>query len=114
MKVSKERLTAIGNVVKEYSKIVIPVLGYAIFSKRGMIADALEELRYSGNVGYDDAAKVIMDSDMLTFYKTDILKLLKTGQKSEYYKTIIRVVKSDVLSSYKVEMIEELNEKMES
>lgn len=106
---SKERLYAIGNVVKEYSKVLGPVIGYVLYSNRGAIADVLEELRYSGNVNYNDAVKVIMNSNMLTSYKTDIMKILKKNESSEYYKTIINVVKSDVLSSYKVEMISEIN-----
>lgn len=111
MRVNKEVLTKVGYIVKEYSKVVLPALGYAIFSQRGRIPDALDELRYSGNVGYDDAAKVIIDSDMLSSYKTQIFKLLKAGKDVEYYKTIIRVVKSDLLTRYKVELIEELNGK---
>lgn len=108
---SKERLSAIGNVVKECSKVLLPVIGCAIYSQRGAIINALEELQYSGDVGYDDAAKVIMDCNIMSSYKTDIFKLLKTGEDSEYYKAIIHVVKSDMLSSYKVEMITEINNK---
>lgn len=113
MRLNKEELSKVGHIIKKYSKVVLPALGYVIFSQRGRIADALEELRYSGNVGYDDAAKVIMDSNMLSSYKTQIFKHMKLGRDSEYYKTVIRVVKSDLLTSYKVELIEELNAKNE-
>lgn len=107
--VNKERLSTIGNVVKEYSKVLGPLVGYAIFSQRGAIINAIDELRYSGNVKYDDAVKVIMDSDMIAAYKTNILKILKRDQDSEYYKTIIHIVKSDVIAAYKVDMISEIN-----
>lgn len=106
---SKERLSAIGNAVKECSRVLLPVIGCAIYSQRGAIINALDGLRYSGEVGYDDAAKVIMDSDMMSSYKTAVFKLLRTGEDSEYYKAIIHVVKSDALSSHKVEMITEIN-----
>lgn len=113
MKLNKERLYAVGKVVKEYSKVVIPVLGYVLFSRRGEIADAIEEFRYSGNATYDDAVKEIMNSNMFASYKTDIIKILKRGETSDYYKAVIHTVKSDVFASYKVNIISELNEKNE-
>ena len=109
--VGKEVLTKVGYIVKEYSKVVLPALGYAIFSQRGKLVGLLEELQYSGNVTYNDAVRVIMDSDMLTSYKTDIVKILKRNETSDYYKAVIHTVKSDILSIYKVDIIEELNAK---
>ena len=60
---------------------------------------------------YGGAVKAIMNSDMLSSYKQEAIKALKTDGSIDYYKAVIHVVYSSAMSSYKVNMIQDLSSK---
>lgn len=101
--VTKERLNAVGNFIKEGSKIVIPIMSYAVFSGAGH--ELLDKIRYSGKVKYDDAVKAITNSNMMSSDKTKALVSLKKDGDSEFYRAVIDTVTSTMFSSDKVETI---------
>lgn len=60
---------------------------------------------------YGDAVGAIMDSDMSSYYKNEVIGMLKCNGTKDYYRAVIRVVGNDDTSSYyKLHMIETLNE----
>lgn len=101
--VTKERLNAVGNFVRESSKVVIPIMGYAVFSGAGH--ELLNKIRYSGKIKYDDAVKAITNSNMMSSDKTKVLVSLKKDGDSEFYRAVINTVTSTMFSSDKVETI---------
>lgn len=101
--ITKEQLCAVGNFIKESSRIVIPIVGCAIFSETGR--ELLEKIRYSGNMKYDDAVKAITNSNMMSSDKAKVLTSLKKDGDSEFYKGVINTVTSSMFSSDKVETV---------
>lgn len=107
--ITKENLAKIGNVTKNVCAVAIPVLGSIVFSDLGR--ELLDDIRYSGNVNYDDAVKVITNSDMFSSYKVEALSLLKKDGDAAYYKAVIGIIRSNSFASYKIEMMKKMNEK---
>ena len=68
-------------------------------------------VRYSGDIGYSDAVGAIMNSDMYDSSKTKIIAALTKDADSEFYRTIIQVVKSNMYDSSKVSTIINMCEK---
>ena len=101
-----ETVKTVGDFAKRSFKVVVSILGVTLSSIT--IADVLDLVRYSGNVKYNDAVKVIMDSNMLPSYKAEIMTILKRDETSEYYKVVIDTVRSSMLGSTKVEIIRNL------
>ena len=99
--VGKDTMKTVTNVAKSLKGVVIPVLGVVLSSIT--ISDLLNAVRYSGNVGYDDAVKVIMNSNMMASYKTEAISVLKHDSTPDYYRAVISTVNSDMMSSYKVD-----------
>lgn len=59
---------------------------------------------------YGDAVEAIMDSGMLSSYKTEAIALLKRDGTTDYYRSVIRVIEDDsMLSSYKIDMVKTLS-----
>lgn len=94
-------------IAKGLKGVVVPVLGVVLSSIT--ISDLLSAVRYSGNVGYDDAVKVIMNSNMLSSYKTEAISALDKDGTSDYYRAVISTVNSDMMSSYKVDAIRNMS-----
>ena len=101
--VTKEHFNAIGNFVKESSRVVIPIVGYVAFSGAGQ--ELLNKIRYSGKIKYDDAVKAITNSNMMSSDKTKVLVSLKKDGDSEFYRAVINTVTSAMFSSDKVKTI---------
>ena len=104
--VKKEHLKAVGNFLKQSGKVIAPILGVVLSSVT--ISDLIDAFRYSGNVGYDDAVKVIMSSSMLGSDKARIMQVLKRDEDSEFYKAVIETVRSSMLGSTKIQIIENM------
>ena len=104
-KITKE---TVGTVVKIGGMTML--YGLAAMASRVSLKDVVDSIRYSGDVTYSDAINVVLESNMLSSYKEQAMKLLKKGRDSEYYKAIIKIIKSDMLSSYKIEAITTLSE----
>ena len=66
----------------------------------------MDMIRYNGNVGYDDAVKVVMDSSIPSYDKSRIMQFLKRDENSEYYRAVIHTIKSSMSSYTKVEIIQ--------
>ena len=97
----------VGRIVKIGS--VALLYGLASMASKTSVRDAIDSIRYSGNVSYCDAVGVIMDSDMFDSNKNRAMELLKKDGNVEYYKTIIKIIKSDMFDSNKIRTIETLN-----
>ena len=100
------------NIVKRNMKYIGPLAVAALYND-STITKIVDDIRYSGNVGYDDAIKAIMESKMYSSDKCDAVSVVKVGEKSEYYKAIIRVVRSKGYSSDKITMIKIMNKNIE-
>ena len=109
---NKNVLDGAMKVAKRGLRIVGPILVAAWYNK-STIQNVMEDIRLSGNVGYDDAVKVITNSVMYSSDKCDAVELLMTGQDSEYYKAIINVVRANMYSSDKLDLIRTMNNKLE-
>lgn len=105
--VGKDAMKTVANIAKSLKGVIIPVLGVVLSSIT--ISDLLNAVRYRGNVGYDDAVKVIMNSSMLASYKTEAITVLKHDGSPDYYRAVISTVNSDMMSSYKVDAIRNMS-----
>lgn len=74
-----------------------------------IISDGIERVRDSRPVGYDDAVNTIINSSMLSSYKSTAVKALRRDGDDSYYRAVIRIVNSDMLGSNKIELIDELS-----
>ena len=101
------RKNTVANVVKQVSKLVIPVVGVVLSNIT--VSELLNAFRYCGDVDYNDAVKAIMNSDMISSYKTEAISVLKRDETSEYYKAVISTINSDMISSYKVNVIRSMS-----
>ena len=99
----------IGKFAKKTCEFAI--YGVATILSYVSVKDTLDVIRYSGIVDYGDAVHAIMNSDMLSSYKTKAVEILPKDGNSDLYKAIIGVVRSDMLSSNKVKSIENICEK---
>ena len=68
------------------------------------------DVTYIGNVGYSDVFGAIMDSDMLSSTKKEAAAILPKDGDSELYKAILYVLRSDMMSSSKLETIRSICE----
>lgn len=105
-------LSGVAGYISKGIKIASPILVTMVLS--GKAKDKLEDIRYSGNVKYDDAVRAIMDSSMLSRCKREIASVVKADESSEYYRGVIYIVRSSMLSSDKVDLIKELSCKVEN
>ena len=105
-------LTCVAGVAKKGIRVIGPVTIAAVYN-RSTIQKVVEEIRYSGNVGYDDVIKVITDSGMYSSDKCRAVELLRGDGDSEYYKAVVNIVRSDGYSSSKLAMIETMNKKFD-
>lgn len=103
----KIRKEDVGNFAKNTGKVLL--YGLAIVLPRLTSKDVIDTIRYSGDVGYSDAVRAIMESDMFSSSKDEMIGLLKKDQNMEYYKSIIQVARSDMFSSNKVNIIKKFN-----
>ena len=108
----KNGLDCAMGIAKKSMRILGPI-AVAVWYNKSTVQDVMNEIRYNGNVKYDDAVKVITDSGMYSGDKCDAISLLKTGESSEYYKAIVNVVRSNMYSSDKLEMIQTMNCKID-
>lgn len=68
------------------------------------------DMTYIGNVRYSDVFSAIMSSDMMSSYKKEAASLLPKDGDSELYKAVIHVLRSDMMSSSKLETIKSICE----
>lgn len=105
--ISTETKNTVKNIAKGLKGVIIPIAGVVLSSIT--ISDLLDAFRYSGNVKYDDAVKVIMNSYMLNSYKTEAINVLKRDESPDYYRAVISTVNSDMMGSYKVDTIRNMS-----
>lgn len=98
-------------IIKKGVSIAGPVLTAVCVSDSAKYI--LNEMRYMGKVGYDDAVKAILDSKLYSSDKQEAISMLKMDESTEYYKAVITVVRSTMYSSDKLEVIQDMNRKDE-
>lgn len=103
-------LTGAVGMAKKGIRVIGPV-AVAVMYNKSTIQKVIDEIRYNGNVGYDDVIKAITDSGMYSSDKCRAVELLKPDGSVEYYKAICSIVRSDGYSSSKLGMIETMNKK---
>lgn len=105
--------------IKKIGKCVgkgLVVAGASVFTLMAAVVSAsVEEQECKLKTeSYYDAVKSIVESNMLSSYKQEMISMLKHDAEPVYYKTVAEIVKSSMLDSYKIEMIKSLNENEES
>lgn len=100
-------LKRVGTVTKIASKgctFIIPLLEIASVSK--LILDTMDDLKTRCNVvTYNDAVNAVLDADMYSDDKVEILVALKENDKPEIYQAVINTVNSVMCSEDKVKII---------
>lgn len=107
----KKGLTTVGNVLKTGFSIVAPIVVTTLAT--GAAKQLQDKAQFCGVVGYGDAVKAILESNMYSSGMEEAISLLEKGRDSEYYKAVIRVVGSNTYSSAKLRMIKEISGKLE-
>lgn len=106
--ISTETKNTVANIAKGLKGVIVPVVGVILSSIT--ISDLLNAVRYCGNVGYDDAVKAIMNSNMMSSYKTEAVSAVKRDGTPDYYRAVISTVNSDMMSHYKIDAIRNMSE----
>lgn len=103
----KKVLSTVGN----YAKVGIVVASPYVLSKASKkLGDYIaDKMAIGAVITYEDAARVILNSDMLGSQKKETLGLLQRGKDKEYYRLVARVIESVELGSTKIDMIKEIN-----
>ena len=104
--ISEERFE---KIVRYGSMLVFGVLALGLLSSRRIDISAVEDCASEAN--YSDAVGAILDSSMFDSDKNAAIGLLKRGGDSEYYKSVISVINSSIVSRNKIRTIEKLSEK---
>ena len=71
----------------------------------GSARDAVDFVRYRKNVGFQDAVNVILKSKMNPIDKHEVVKELIVDGDSDFYKKVISIIKSNVDSEHKLNII---------
>ena len=103
---TKTIMDIVKNTAGISGKAVVYTLVFAASS--GLVEDIIDKVRFSGNVKYSDAVKVITDSGMFSADKQQALAVLKQNKDADFYKAVIQVVKSNMYSSDKLKTITNL------
>lgn len=104
-------LIAGAKLAKKGCGIVLPIIGTVVCTD--LVKDIYNDIRYSGKVGYDDAVKAILGSNMYSTNKQDAISVLKMGESSEYYKAVIMTARSSMYSYDRYETIKNMSEQNE-
>lgn len=87
--------------------------GVIVGTTLAMITNGLEKdngyYKKTQEVNYSDAICAIMNSTMLSSYKSSVSRNVKRAENEEYYKAIISIVNSDMLDCYKFNAIRSMN-----
>lgn len=94
-------------IAKKGCDIALPIVGTVMAAD--LAKNILDDIRYSGKVGYDDAVKAILDSSMFSSQKQEAITVLRIGESSEFYKAVIRIARSSMLSYDRLETIRNMN-----
>ena len=95
-------MDTVGNLAKGICNVLVSGVIIAK-SYKSIKVNMVQHNTYSG------AIEAIMNSSMLSEYKSEAIGLLKREEQKEYYKAAISIVKSKDLGSEKVKMISILN-----
>lgn len=98
---------SIGGFAKSSLEIAIPIIGVMIMNSS--VSDIIDEMRYRGNIKYDDVVSAIAKSNMLSSDRVKMISELKSDGNSDYYKAVISIIRSNMFSSSKLEAIRGLN-----
>lgn len=66
------------------------------------------DVRYTIKVEYSDVVNVILNSNMMSSTKAEVVTLLPKDGNTEMYRSVIAVVESNMMSSDKVKMIKDI------
>ena len=97
----------VGNAAKEIGGWVLTA-GIMVGPYLMMKDSTTVKVRYIANAKYSDVISTVLNSGMLSSYKTEVMAMVPKNGDTELYKSIIAVVNSDMLSSSKVEVIKDI------
>lgn len=103
----KRGLISTAEIIKKGFMIAGPIVAATLIN--GKAEEIVNKMRYCGEVGYDDAVKAILDSDMLSSYRKEAVSLVKLDAESDYYKSVIYAVQSSLLGSDRVDLIRKIS-----
>lgn len=100
-------------ILAGFSAIVGMIAGIAEYeSEKNQSKNTYQFLRKRrANVDYYDVVNCIMESDLYSYQKSDLIEQIKIDGNSAYYNTIIKVLKSKMWNYEKIEIIENLSKK---
>lgn len=94
---------SIGRLAKKGLGIALPILAMIMYHTS--VDDVRNRIRYIGVVSYSDAINAVLDSSMFSSNKEEIIRALPKDGSSDFYKSVMHIVESDMLSSSKVNAI---------
>lgn len=106
LSIVKKGVGTVAGYAKAGCAVVLPIVTVA-FAEKGANY-IIDKIRYGGKVGYDDAIRAILNSDMYSSARKEAIALVKTDGDAEYYRSVIYIATSDMYSSAKVETIRDL------
>lgn len=88
----------VGRIVKVVGGVIVYGLASTVSTKS--IKDIVDDVRYSRKASYSDAIGAIMNcSSMLDSYKNEAVAVIKKDGDCEYYKTVIKIAKSNIFKN---------------
>lgn len=82
--------------------------GVAYLSSILAAMDIVDKINFNSETTYSDAVEAIMESDMFSSAKKEIMEFVTPDKNNDFYKAVIQVVNSDMFSNSKVEVIKNM------
>lgn len=102
--ITKENMEKVVKVVAKYGEIVTPIVVPVV--TKLVTEKVVEHITYGRReFNYEDAIKMIIDSNMYSSDKTRVISCIPKELDSDAYKAISKVANSTMYSSNKVETI---------
>ena len=98
-------------MIKKGCNVVVPVLIGLRFT--GMDKRIIKAICYNSKVKYDDAIRVITESNMLGSSMAEAMDLVRSNMGTEYYRAVISAIQSNTLGSTKIMMLKNINKNFE-
>ena len=98
-------------MIKKGCNVAVPILIGLRFT--GMDKRIIKAICYNSKVKYDDAIRVITESNMLGSSMAEAMDLVRSNMGTEYYRAVISAIQSNALGSTKIVMLKNINKNFE-